>query len=116
MALVFFEGRLVGGLLARKAERALNSRAAGGLPQHFALAVTPTHLRAYELRYGGRALVQVGAEAAAWERSGLEVTHVDRGGLKTNVTLQPAGGSEFVCSAGTHESTDRFIALLQHRT
>jgi hypothetical protein len=109
-------GGLLGGLLARKAEQALGSRAAGGLPQRFVLAVTPTHVRAYEVRYGGRAMVQVGGEVAAWDRSGLQVTHVDRGALKTNVTLQPAVGSEFICAAGTHEFTDRFIELLRQRT
>jgi hypothetical protein len=108
-------GGLLGGFLARKGEQALNSRAAGGLPQNFALAITPTHVRAYEVRYGGRALAQVGQEVAAWERSGLFVTRVDRGQMKTNVTLQPPSGGEILCSAGTHAFTDRFIEMLRDR-
>lgn len=106
-------GGLVGGLLVRKAEKALNSRAAGSLPQNFVLAITPTHVRAYEVRYGGRALAQVVGEAAAWPRADLQVTHVDRAGLKTNVTLRLPDGTDAICSAGTHEFTDRFIAMLQ---
>src|SRR6201989_3029062 len=47
-------GGLIGGFLARKAEGALNSRAAGGLPQNFVLAVTPTHVRAYAMSYRPR--------------------------------------------------------------
>ena len=105
-------GGLLGGLLARKAETALNGRAAGGLPQNFVLAVTASHVRAYEMRFT-RGGAEAGQEVAAWDRSGLQVANVDRGGLKTNVTLSLPDGKEIICSAGTHEYTDRFIALLR---
>jgi hypothetical protein len=105
-------GGMVGGFLARKAERAVNSHTAGGLPQNFVLAVTPTHVRAYEAR-SGRGGSAVGGEVAAWQRTALQVTHVDRGGVKTNVTMRLPDGTDVVCSAGTHEYTDRFVALLR---
>jgi hypothetical protein len=106
-------GGLVGGFLAHRAERALNSSAAGGLPHTFVLAITPTHVRAIEIRYRPRGAVEVGSEAAAWERSSLQVTRVHRGGLKTNVELSLPGGRNVMVTAGTAEYTDRFIAQLQ---
>jgi hypothetical protein len=106
-------GGLIGGFLAHRAERALNSHASGGLPHTFVLAVTPSHVRAYEIRYRPRGAAEMGGEVAAWERAGLHVTRVHRGGLKTNVELQLPGGQNVMVSAGTSEYTDRFLALLQ---
>ena len=55
----------------------------------------------------------MGGEVGAWERAGLHVTRVHRGGLKTNVELRLPGGCSVMVSAGTSEYTDRFVALLQ---
>ena len=108
-------GGLIGGFLAHRAERALNSHATGGLPPSFVLAITPTHVRAYESSYRPRGAVEMGGEVAAWERRSLHVTRVHRGsgGLKTNVELQLPDGRTVMVTTGTHEYTDRFIAQLQ---
>jgi hypothetical protein len=102
---------MVGRLLVRKAESAGNKQRAGGLPSSFILAVTPTTVRVYESRVG-RAGEDIGAEVAAWDRAGLQLIGVDRGGMKTTVKLRLPDGDEVACSAGTHEYTDRFVELL----
>jgi hypothetical protein len=104
-------GGLLGRMLVRKTEAAVNGNRAGGLPQSFILAVTPTNVRVYEtsISRGGE---QIGAEVTAWDRARLEVLDVSRGGMKTTVSLRLPDGQELACSAGTHDYTDRFLALL----
>ena len=102
---------ILGRLFTHKAEQAVNRGRAGGLPNTFVLAVTPTKVRVLESR-NTRTGVEVVGEHTAWDRSGLKVVNVERGHYKTNVTLRLADGQELVCAAGTHEYTDNFIALL----
>ena len=102
---------VLGRMLTRKAETSVNQGRAGGLPSSFILAITPSLVRVYAsgISRGG---YEIGDEVTAWDRAGLAVTNVDRGGLKTNVQIRLASGEEITCSAGTHEYTDRFIATL----
>jgi hypothetical protein len=102
----------IGRMFTRKAESAGNRKRAGGLPSSFVLAVTPTTVRAYEslMKRSGS---DIGPEAAVWNRAGLEVLSVDRGGMKTNVKLRLPDGDEITCAAGTHEYTDGFVELLK---
>jgi hypothetical protein len=102
---------LVGRMLARKAESAGNKQRAGGLPESFILVVTPTTVRVYESSFG-RSGEAIGSEVAAWDRSALQVLGVNRGGMKTTVSLRLPNGDEIACSAGTHEYTDGFVELL----
>ena len=108
-------GDLAGGWLGRmlvsKAEKAVNKGRAGGLPQSFVLAITPTKVRVYESSYSRKG-IEVRGEVQAWDRAGLFVMGVDRGSLKTNVKIQRADGAEVTVSAGTHPYTDRFIEML----
>ena len=108
-------GGMLGGFLVRKAEKAVNKGRAGGLPQSFVLAITPTHVRVYESSYSRKG-IDVRGEVQSWDRAGLFVTGVDRGSLKTNVKIQRADGVELTVSAGTHPYTDRFIEMLSGRS
>jgi hypothetical protein len=99
---------LIGRLFVRSAEKAGNKQRAGGLPSSFILAVTPTTVRVYE----SGVKIDIGAEVASWDRAGLQVLNVDRGGMKTTVKLRLANGDELAISAGTHEYTDGFVELL----
>ncbi|MCW3040133.1 MAG: hypothetical protein JWM31_2038 [Solirubrobacterales bacterium] len=109
-------GSLTGGLLGRRlvraAEKAGNRDRAGGLPASFVLAVTPENVRVYE-SVVSRSGSAIGPEVASWERARLQVRGVDRGGAKTTLTLGLPDGTAIVCSAGTHDYTDRFVALLK---
>ena len=73
------------GALAYGAASLIGKRA-GGLPGQFLLAVTPTALHAfkYKMKRGG---VDI-KEAAAWDRSGLEVS-TER--LQTTTRVRPCG-------------------------
>jgi hypothetical protein len=101
----------VGRRLARTVEAAGNKNRAGGLPSSFILVVTPTTVRVYESIHS-RSGSEIGPEVAAWDRAALRVLNVDRGGKKTSVNLRLPDGDEIVCSAGTHDYTDRFVGLL----
>lgn len=107
-------GNLLGGLLAKKTENAVRRGQAGGLPNTFVMAITPTMVRVFESN-NTRKGVEVGAEHAAWERSGVQVIESKRTGpgkLKTDIRLRTPDGNELTVSAGTHDYTDRFVALL----
>jgi hypothetical protein len=101
----------LGRRLVKSVEGAANQNRAGGLPSSFVLVVTPRTVRVYESLFT-RSGSDIGSEVAAWDRAGLQVLSVDRGGLKTTVKLRLVDGDEISCSAGTHEYTDRFVALL----
>lgn len=102
---------LIGRRLAKAAEAAGNRQSAGGLPSSFVLVVTPTAVRAYEALVS-RSGSDIGHEVGVWDRSGLHVISVDRGGMKTTVKVHLPDGDEVAWSAGTHDYTDRFIELL----
>jgi hypothetical protein len=92
--------------------KALSKRKAGGLPQNFLLAVTPTRVYAFEHRSTPSA-VNVGAQLAVWERSGLRVTS-EAAQINTTVTLESVGEVEkVVCSTGKDEASLAMIRALQ---
>jgi hypothetical protein len=96
--------------LAAVAARTIGKKRAGGLPNTFLLAVTPTKVRAFKCRAGNR--VKVGDELAVWDRSGLNVT-VEDAALNTTVTLESAAeGEKIVCSTGKDATSREFLALL----
>jgi hypothetical protein len=91
---------------------------AGGLPEHFILAVTSDEVIALErkMRMFGPPIGTPGAEVARWKRSSLHVVSRHAGRL-TQVTLTSADEGEKVeCCVGTHVLSDRFIALLADPT
>lgn len=98
--------------LARKRQK---SRA-GGLPQHFILAVTADRVHAVEQRLSARNPIgEAGEVQASWDRASLRVSSKpDRttGGLLLNVCLEPAGGDLVNCSVGRSPESEEFLALL----
>ena len=83
-----------GGALAYGAAHLMGKKKAGGLPETFLLAVTPSGLHAfkYKMKRNG---VESKGEVAAWGRSGLKVG-TDRLKTTTRVELEWAGGEKLV--------------------
>lgn len=104
-----------GGPLARMAVKKLEQSRAGGLPQHFLLAVTAEHVVALERTIRARSTEPMGTpgpEVARWRRADLEVGMQDKGYL-LNVTLSSPSEDETVrCSVGKIAATEDFVALL----
>ena len=82
-----------GGGLAYAAVNLVRKKKAGGLPQHVALAVTPTKLYALELKPKGRGL-QVKREAAMWDRSALRISTEQKMGLTMLTIESPSEGEK----------------------
>jgi hypothetical protein len=103
------------GALAYGAASLVGKKRAGGLPETFLLAVTPSCLHAfkYKLRRSG---VETKERVASWERDGLEVA-TERLNSTTRVTLRwPGGGEKVVCDQdgmGDNPWADDVIRALQ---
>jgi hypothetical protein len=92
--------------LAGVVARTIGKKRAGGLPNTFLLAVTPTKVRAFKCRPGSR--VKVGDGLAVWDRAGLSVSVRDAA-LNTEVTLE---GETVLCSTGKDAISKEFLSLL----
>ena len=94
--------------------RAMNKRKAGGLPNSFVLAVTPSRVHAFEYKARPReTTVTIGKELAVWDRRGLVVTS-KAAAINTQVTLEsPGEGEKVVCSTGKDEASLAMIRSLQ---
>ena len=84
-----------GGALAYGAAHLMGKARAGGLPETFLLAVTPSGIHAfrYKLKRNG---VQAKEEVASWERAGAQVT-TEPLRTTTRVTLSWPDGDKVVC-------------------
>jgi hypothetical protein len=103
-------GPLVGMLLRKSREVR-----AGGLPQHFILAVTADDVVALQraMTARGGPTGAPGAEVARWKRSDLVVSS-SNGGYLTKVTIESPSESEKVqCTVTASALTQDFVALLQ---
>lgn len=105
----------LGGRLARLALKKFEQSRAGGLPEHFLLAVTAEEVVALERKVKMRAWDGVGipgAEVARWRRADLVVEVQDKGHM-LNVTLaSPAEDETVRCTVGKITATEDFVALL----
>ena len=99
--------------LAAVVSRTIGKRRAGGLPQQFLLAVTPTRVHAFgcSLDYED---VQARGELAVWERSGLTVT-AEETSVNTRVVLERGSGERVVCSTGKDELSQAVVHAMQGR-
>ena len=101
-------------LLARKHSQ----MRAGGLPQHFIIAVTKDRVYAIETKVGVRRgpVGEIRGEVARWERAALRVSSkpdMTTGGLGLNVTIESPGEGETVrCTVGRHPLSEDFVRLL----
>jgi hypothetical protein len=94
--------------------RSIGKRRAGGLPNQFLLAVTPTRVHAFQctLAYGD---VKARDELAVWDRAGLTVT-AEETSVNTKVVLESGGGGErVVCSTGKDELSQSVVYAMQER-
>jgi hypothetical protein len=113
-ALASHSSPLVGMLLKKSRELR-----AGGLPEHFILAVTTEHVialrRTMKARRGDM-LGEPGAEVARWNRSDIDVTWRD-GGYLLNVTIEsPSEGETVQCCVGKSPLSESFLGLLSDPT
>ena len=100
--------------LAAMVSRSIGKRRAGGLPNQFLLAVTPTRVHAFKcsLAYGD---VKARDELAVWDRAGLTVT-AEETSVNTKVVLERAdAGERMVCSTGKDELSQSVIQAMQER-
>ena len=89
----------------------IGKKRAGGLPQRFLLAVTPTKVRAYKFTQR-RSGLRVGQELAVWDRAGLRVTSSETA-VTMRVTLESAADAErVVCDTGKGDYTDGFLRVM----
>ena len=106
-AVASHSGPVVGMLLRKSREIR-----AGGLPQHFVLAVTEHEVVALErqMKARGGPMGAPGGEVARWKRSDVGVTWAPRGYL-LKVTIV-AGGEVYECSVIKQDLTESFLRLL----
>jgi hypothetical protein len=87
---------------------------AGGLPEHFVLAVTTDHVIALRrtMKMRGGPLGIPGEEVARWKRSDLNVSS-SNGGYQLKVTIEsPSEGEKVQCAVFKNALTQDFVALL----
>lgn len=91
--------------------RTIGKKKAGGLPNQFLLALTPTKIYAFKCK-PHRTQAKVGDELAVWDRAGLTVGVRDAA-VNTEVTLESAAeGEKIVCSTGKDAASREFLTLL----
>ena len=97
--------------LAAIVARTIGKKRAGGLPNQFLLALTPTKVHAFKCKPSA-SKAKVGDELAVWDRAGLSVSVRDAA-VNTEVTLEsPADGEKIVCSTGKDATSREFLTLL----
>jgi hypothetical protein len=97
--------------LASIVSNTVGKKRAGGLPNQFLLALTPTKVHAFKCR-PHRSKAKVGDELAVWDRAGLQVGVRDAA-VNTEVTLEsPGEGEKIVCSTGKDASSREFVERL----
>jgi hypothetical protein len=87
---------------------------AGGLPEQFLLAVTPTHLLALEYKARGRMRdnYEVGQELASWDRSAVRVSWENGPPYQIDVTIEAPGEEEKVlCRTGRQAWSENFLRI-----
>src|SRR3954451_6795100 len=107
-----FAGKF-GGAAAYLGARQHAKMKAGGLPEHFYLAVTGKHVRAIGYRLGMTGKETLGEEVAVWRRADLEV-EASPSSLWIDVTLASPGEGESVeCRVGAAPASRAFVDLLK---
>jgi hypothetical protein len=106
-AMASHSGPIVGMLLRKSREIR-----AGGLPQHFVLAVTEREVIVLErvMTSRGGAMGKPGGEVARWDRSDIGVSY-DVAGYLLKVALV-AKGEVYECTVVKHDLTKAFLGLL----
>jgi hypothetical protein len=109
-----FAGKF-GGAVAYLGARQHAKMKAGGLPEHFYLAVTGEHVRAIGYKLGLTGKETLGEEVAVWRRHDLEVD-ASPSSLWIDVTLaSPGEGERVECRVGAAPASKAFVELLKSR-
>jgi hypothetical protein len=87
---------------------------AGGLPEQFVLAVSPTKVRAFTYKAHGRRRdrYEVGEELAAWDRGAVSVSWENGPPYQTDVTITPKDGEQILCRCGRTSWSESFLRLM----
>jgi hypothetical protein len=110
-----FAGKF-GGAVAYLGARQHAKTKAGGLPEHFYLAVTGEHVRAIGYKLGLTGKETLGEEVAVWRREDLEV-EASPSSLWVDVTLaSPSEGDRVECRVGAAPASTAFVELLWNRS
>jgi hypothetical protein len=106
-----FAGKFGGAVGYLAAKQHAKSKA-GGLPEHFYLAVTTEHVRAIGYKLGLTGKETLGEEVAAWRRDDLQVA-ASPSSLWIDVTLaSPDEGERVDCRVGAAPASKAFVRLL----
>jgi hypothetical protein len=98
--------------LAALIARSMGKRRAGGLPNQFVIAVTPTRVHAFKCSTAYDNL-KIKDELAVWSRAGLTVT-AEETAVNTKVVIEsPVGGERVVCSTGKDELSQSVVYAMQ---
>ena len=101
------------GALAYLSARQHAKSKAGGLPEHFYLAVTDEDVRAIGYKLGMTGKEPLGEEVAVWRRDALEV-EARPSSLWIDVTLgSPSEGERVDCRVGSAPASQAFVELLR---
>jgi len=103
------------GMLAYLGARQHAKGKAGGLPEHFFLAVTANQVRVIGYQLGMTGQQKLGKEVAIWRREDLHV-EASPSRLWIDVTLaSPSENERVECRVGMAPAAEAFVGLLQSR-
>jgi hypothetical protein len=103
------------GMLAYLGARQHAKGKAGGLPEHFFLAVTANQVRVIGYQLGMTGHQKLGKEVAIWRREDLHV-EASPSRLWIDVTLvSPSENERVECRVGMAPAAEAFVGLLQSR-
>jgi hypothetical protein len=98
--------------LAAVMSRGVGKSKAGGLPNQFVLAVTPTRVHAFKCSIAS-GKIKVRDELAVWSRAGLHVS-AEETSVNTKVVIESQeAGQKIVCSTGKDAMSQSVIYAMQ---
>lgn len=101
-SMVISKGQLGG--IAYAANKLLNKKKAGGLPERVMLALTPNRLYAFDVAFKGRGF-KIKDEVAVWQRTGLNISTDGKSGM-TALTIEAPGEGEKATLVGVGVKDD----------
>lgn len=95
--------------------RMFAKKQAGGLPQSFIVAITPTKIRAFAYKAHGRTRdrFEIGDELAVWERSDVAVSWEPGPPFQIDVTIEsPSEDERVLCRCGQGSSSEEALRMM----
>jgi hypothetical protein len=98
--------------LASLVAMGVGKKRAGGLPNQFVVAVTPTRVHAFKCSIAYNK-IKIKQELAVWSRTGLRVS-AEETAVNTKVTIEsPADNERIICSTGKDALSQSVIYAMQ---